>query len=66
MDVTAFTQFVSNVGFPIACCAALFWQMNKSDARHKEEVDRLAAVIEGNTNVLTRICTKMEVNDHDD
>lgn len=29
MDVTAFTQIISTVGFPIAACCVMFWQNNK-------------------------------------
>lgn len=41
MDINSFVQFVQNVGFPIACCAALFWQMNKLNEQHKQEIQTI-------------------------
>lgn len=38
MDINSFVQFIQNVGFPIACCGALFWQMNKLNEQHKQEI----------------------------
>lgn len=54
MDVNGVIQLISNLGFPIVCCGALFWKMNKQDMLHKNEIDNLSNVIQNNTNVLER------------
>lgn len=41
MDLNSCSQFIQNVGFPIACCAALFWQMNKLNEQHKKEIQTI-------------------------
>lgn len=61
MDINNVSAVIGNLGFPIACCVALFWRMIKSDEQHKEEIDKLSGVIAANTTVLERICDKMEV-----
>lgn len=51
------TSLISNVGFPIAVCVALFYFMMKQEDKHREETDRLNATVEANTKVLTELCT---------
>lgn len=60
MDAGAIIQLISNLGFPIVCCGALFWKMNKQDELHKDEIDKLSDVIQNNTNVLERYIGKTE------
>lgn len=55
MDVTSFTQMISTVGFPIACCIAIFWYMNKESENHKVEVNGLKDALNANTVVLTEL-----------
>lgn len=45
MDINTITQIISNVGFPIACCIAMFWLNNKNEERHIEEVSTLKEAI---------------------
>lgn len=45
MDLTAITQLISTIGFPIAACIAIFYMMNKEREDHKNEVDALKGVI---------------------
>ena len=53
MDINTITQIISNVGFPIACCIAMFWFNNKNEERHIEEVGALKdAIYELKTAVL--------------
>lgn len=59
MDVTAITQLISNLGFPIACCIALFWRMNKQDENHKEEMNGMKTAIDNNTLVITKLYERM-------
>ncbi len=57
MDMNEVTSLISNVGFPIAVCVALFYFMMKQEDKHKEETDKLSATVEANTKVLTELCT---------
>lgn len=60
MDVSGVIQLISNLGFPIVCCGALFWKMNKQDELHKDEIDKLSNVVQNNTNVLERYIGSVE------
>ena len=60
MDVGMVTQFISNVGFPIAACIVCFWYMDKQETRHKQETDKLANSINNNTAVMQELLHKLE------
>lgn len=60
MDAGMVTQFISNVGFPIAACIVCFWYMDKQESRHKEETDKLADSINNNTAVMQELLNKLE------
>ena len=55
MDVGMVTTFISNVGFPIAACIALYVLVQNMQKAHKEEIDSLRKTIEQNTVVLVRL-----------
>lgn len=57
MNMDEVTSLISNVGFPIAVCVALFYFMIKQEDKHKDETDKLSATVEANTKVLTELCT---------
>ena len=57
MDIDSIAQLVSNVGFPVAVCIALFFYMEKQNERHQEETDKLNETVQSNTKVLTELCT---------
>lgn len=57
MDVDSVIQLVSNVGFPVAVCIALFFYMEKQNERHQQETDKLNETVQSNTKVLTELCT---------
>lgn len=57
MDINAITSLVSNVGFPVAVCVALFFYMEKQNERHQQETDKLNETVQSNTKVLTELCT---------
>lgn len=54
------SEIISSLGFPIACCCAMFWYMIKSDDRHKNEVHELSKVINQNSNTLIELKTLFE------
>ncbi len=51
------TTLISNVGFPIAVCIALFYYMEKQNERHQQEVNKLNETVQSNTQVLSELCT---------
>ena len=57
MDIDTVTQLISNVGFPVAVCIALFFYMEKQNERHQQETDKLNETVQSNTKVLTELCT---------
>ena len=59
MDTSTIVQIISSLGFPIACCVAMFWQNNKLTESHKEEVSKLNEAINNNTIALNHIIDKL-------
>ena len=53
--LTYITEFISNVGFPIACCGALFWYVNKRDERHYQELESLKNTVSQNSEILKEL-----------
>ena len=60
MDFSAVSQLISSVGFPIAACVALFWQMNKESTQHKEEMDAVKESLNQNTLAITKLVLFMQ------
>ena len=58
--VNVIIQLVERLGFPIACCGALFWRMIKSDEKHAEEMKQMSDALNNNTVALTRLTEKLE------
>ena len=57
MDANGIVSLISNVGFPVAVCIALFFYMEKQNERHQNETDKLNETVQSNTKVLTELCT---------
>lgn len=68
---------LGNYAFPIVCCAALFWKMDKDeknyreymekrDEMHKAEISSLKESYDNNTRVLIRLETKLGGSEHND
>lgn len=60
MDFSAVSQLISSVGFPIAACVALFWQMNRESTQHKEEMNALKESLNQNTLAITKLVLFMQ------
>ena len=60
MDLSTVSQMISSVGFPIAACVALFWQMNRESTQHKEEMDALKDSLNKNTLAITKLVLFMQ------
>lgn len=52
MDPTQFPTLISNLGFPIACCIAMFWFIQKTLTRQTEMMGDLRASMESNTETM--------------
>lgn len=59
--VTTITSIISNVGFPIACVAVMFYQMEQERKSHKEESDKWVEAINNNTKVMEKVLEKVGV-----
>ena len=56
----AIMDLISNYGFPIAACCALFWLVLKLTEEHKKEMESMREALENNTLILTRLCEKFD------
>lgn len=59
MEVSSILEIISSVGFPIACCIAMFVQQNKITENHKNELLEMKSAIDNNTIALTKISEKL-------
>lgn len=57
MDIQTITDLISNLGFPVAMCSALFYYMIKQNEKHEKEVEKLSETLNANTTVLTELTT---------
>lgn len=69
MDAGQIIQLISNVGFPIVMCGALFWYVNKITSQNKETIDELKisinelkTIIANNNSVLSLIYNNFSDN----
>lgn len=66
MDITAITTIISNVGFPIAACIAMFWYVNKQTDVHKQEIDKLTESLNNNTKALNKLVDALGGGEEDE
>ena len=59
MEATTILEIISTVGFPIACCIAMFVQQNKMSENHKKEMSEMKSAIDNNTIALTKLIEKL-------
>lgn len=57
MDIV---QIIEQLGFPIACVCALFWQNYKQSERHSMESDKWVEALNNNTKVIERLVNKLD------
>lgn len=48
-------QFISQVGFPIACCVFLMYQNAKQDDHFRQQQDELRKSIDNNTDAIKEL-----------
>lgn len=56
-------NIVTSVGFPILCCVACFWYINKTDSMHTEEMNKMSEAIQNNTLVMQKLVDKLDRED---
>lgn len=65
MDPNAIASLVGSLGFPIVCCGALFWYVNKTMREFSDKIERnlqdLSKSIQDNTSATTRLVTTVEL-----
>lgn len=66
MDFTMISQFITGVGFPIVACIYMYKMVEKNNETHKEEIDKLRAVIEKNTIILNKVLDRLNIDDGGD
>ena len=65
-------SLISNLGFPIVVCGALFWYIYKTTERHYHEINALKDTLQQNTEILGQLKTllnllvKDEIDDKQD
>ena len=57
--LSAVRDFIRELGFPIACVVALFWQNTKLNEQHKQETSTFTTAINNNTVALTELKDKI-------
>ena len=55
MDGNAVIQAISSVGFPIAMCLLMYYQLGKSEEVHKAEIDEVKQAMDNNTLVIQQV-----------
>ena len=60
MDISAISQIVGSLGFPIAMCIWMARHMEKMSEQHAQEIGQLRDVIADNTLVVTKLCDKID------
>lgn len=65
MDVQTIVQIISTLGFPIACCIALFWYINKTLKDFikdiQQAVDKLTESVSKDTDATIKLVTTVEL-----
>lgn len=65
MDTSAIQSFISSLGFPIACCGALFWFINKTlkefTVTMRNSLAELSKAIDQNTQATNTLVTTVQL-----
>lgn len=56
----AISNIITTVGFPIAMCMMLYYQLLKSNEQHTQEMDKITEALNNNTNALNLLIEKMK------
>ena len=58
---TIIVELIQNLGFPIACCIALFYRNSKLEESHKADLKALETSIDNNTTMMNNVLTELQV-----
>lgn len=65
MNADTIASLVGSLGFPIVCCGALFWYLNKTMKEFSDKIENtikdLSKSIQDNTDATTKLVTTVEV-----
>lgn len=61
MDISAITQLIGSLGFPIVMCFFLMKTNKEQMEEHRNEVHELRKTVENNTDAINKMILKMEV-----
>lgn len=59
MDGVNLTELISNLGFPIVCCIAMFWFIKTTLTKQTEMMGDLRNSMEKNTDTLNTLISQM-------
>lgn len=59
VDYNAIIQAISTLGFPIVCCAVLFWTVQEDRKQQQEESNRFVEAINQLTVMVEKLTTKL-------
>lgn len=59
MDFDSLATFISNYGFPIVSCAALFWYVNKTQKELIEKIDESIRSLNSSINAMNTTVAKL-------
>ena len=51
----AIVQLIGSLGFPIAACCIVFWELTKEREAHKQEMEKLSEALHNNTLVMQKL-----------
>lgn len=67
MDLTAITNLISSIGFPIVMCIIMMWYIKYTNDKDLEErknyyteLNDVKQAIDNNTRVITQLITKLD------
>lgn len=60
MDVSAISQLITSVGFPIVICLIMCWYIKYLTDSHREETSGLSEAIAGLKEVMIKIEAKLD------
>lgn len=66
MDVETILQMIGSVGFPIVACGALFYQMNKENEMHREEMNAFKDTINELRTAIVELTVKLTKDNKND
>lgn len=59
MELNDLVSIIGSLGFPIVACIALFWQNNKQEERHRDEMEKVTESINNNTTAIIELTNKL-------